>query len=306
MEHERTLFIPDEEQKKKGVTPRPWVAVGAALLLNGCQDVSSYLTAEPYRQPEETRVLGRFNVQNSFPVDEAQLSEGGRLSIQNDVGQFLDELNSREGVEKLAHSRVIIKVSSDERPTVRWGSKGNEALSRARLQELDTTLRGILSQYHFTDGAPISQVQAVRDKTYVHILPAGSWGTGFTPLTELVDPKTGNRYAPDDIQGMAPRAVQKLYDQARYSEILFIEPGSREREKQYDKLIDIISGYEDVILLLDNSGSMSDDYGMLGKSFDARAQKQERELRAAEIRVVPFSFDVDTTQAFSVKTKNIG
>ncbi|MDP2630310.1 MAG: vWA domain-containing protein [Candidatus Uhrbacteria bacterium] len=306
MEHERGLVASEDEQKKKSVVPRSWVAVGAAFLLNGCQDAITYLTAEPYQQPEETRVLTRLNVQNSFPVDEAQLSEDGRLSIQSDVGRFLDELNSREGIEKLARSRVIIKVSSDERPTARWGSRGNEALSQTRLQELDTTLRGILSQYNFTDGASITQIQAVRDKTFTHIMPAGSWGVGFTPLVELINPKTGGRYTPDDLQGMTPHAVQKLYDQARYSEILFVEPGFREREKQYDKLVDIISGYEDVILLLDNSGSMSNDYGMLGKSFDARTLKNERELRATEIHVVPFSFDVDAAQSFSVQIKSIG
>ncbi|MEK7539970.1 MAG: vWA domain-containing protein [Patescibacteria group bacterium] len=276
------------EQAKRFV-PRParWMALGAGLLMAGCEP------GEQETRPEQTEVLKRFDFDNSFPVDLAKMNPEAEAQVKAQVEQFLTEHNSPQTFGDLKKSRIAVEVSSDERPTKAWGEKGNEALSEARLEELDTVLREAIKTYDFADDIPAQDVDAFKHKMFTKRMPGGEWGRGVTPLTRLTNPETGTLYTETEVKKLSRAERAKLFDQARYAEVTFELPGQNEVEHQYDKLVDIMSGYDNVTFLVDRSGSMLDDYQRLGHSFSEALGKRQADFVSDTTYIVPFEQNAD-------------
>ncbi|MBI4407111.1 MAG: hypothetical protein HY565_01270 [Candidatus Kerfeldbacteria bacterium] len=293
------------EQRREPVLPRlteqRWLAMGASLLLAGCGDLAA---AKP-EKPEHTEVMQQYDFGNSFPVDEAELSLESEQHIIQEIHSFLDQHNSPEGFTKLGDVRVVIEVSSDERPTKQWGEKGNEALSEARLMVLDKLVRRVLKEYSYADGIPKESISHLQSKTFIRRLPGGAWGVGVTPLTRLENPATHEYYTDAELKKVRGSALTKLYDQARYAKVKFELPGQDEVEKQYDILVGVMAGYDHVTMLADRSGSMVDDYARLGKSFSAAYERANADFTGDTTYVVPFEIQADLTHYQSVPADQV-
>lgn len=268
-----------------------WLAVGASLLVTGCEALFS--TSGRYEQPPETEVLEQFDFVNSFPVDQAVMTPEAGQEVRQQLEQLFEEHDTPETFSSLAHSRVIIEVSSDERPTTSWGDLGNEALSQARLEVLDSHVREVLTQYQFSDTIPQREVDQVRRKRFTRRLPAGEWGRGVTPIRRLTNPDTGQLYTDDELTAMTSQQREHLYDQARYARVILELPGQNEPERQYGTLVEIISGYDTATLVLDRSTSMRDDYERLAKGFEGVYERHGLDVAFDTTYVVPFANDAD-------------
>lgn len=276
-----------EHVKRNVFNPARWAVVGAASLVAGCGD------RERENQPKETTELRSFDFGNSFPVDLATLEPQAKQDIQQQVGTFLAEHDSAATFSELQHSRIVIEVSSDERPTKAWGDKGNEALSEARLKELDQVIRETLDGYAFALEIPAAKVKAFKRKTFTRHMPAGEWGVGVTPLTRLINPDTGEYYKDTEIRKLPRTTREQLFDQARYAKVRFELPGENEKTEQYDQLLEIMAGYDNVTLLMDRSGSMRDDYWNLSQSFETAYTHRQTDFASDTSYVVTFESDAD-------------
>ena len=300
--HQRNEPGPVESHREAEPIPhspsaRTWLALGAGLLLSGCGDFASN---NPPERPEHSEVLRQFDFGNSFPVDEAHLSEEARTKITADVTAFLDQHNTPETFRDLQIARITIEVSSDERQTKQWGEKGNEALSEARLIELDKLVRDIVTQYAFSDAIPTHVVDAFRRKTFTRRMPAGAWGAGVTPITRLENPSTQALFTEEEVKKLSSTHREELFAQARYAEVVFELPGKDEVETQYDTLVGVMAGYDHVTMLVDHSASMQDDYGRLSMSFGGAYARSGADFSGDTTYVVPFEADADLTDYSSL------
>lgn len=286
------------EQVKRAVfSPARWAVLGAGLLVPGCGEGD-----ESVNRPKETTELRSFDFGNSFAVDVATLEPQAKEDIQHQVDSFLAEHNTAGTFPELQHSRIVIEVSSDERPTKAWGEKGNEALSEARLKELDHVIRETLDGYAFAPDIPAAKVKAFKHKTFTRHMPAGEWGVGVTPLNRLINPATGDYYTEIELKKMSHKEREKLFDQARYAKVRFELPGENEKTEQYDKLVEIMAGYDNVTLLMDRSGSMQDDYWNLAQSFEGAYQHRQQDFAADTTYVVTFERKADVRQGQDLKS----
>jgi hypothetical protein len=279
-----------EQLKQTMRTPLRWGVLGAGLLSAGCGEV--FETRKPHT-PEQTEALQQFDFGNSFPVDEATLSTETQEQIAQQMDVFLDGYNSREKFVDLAHSRIVIAVSSDERPTKSWGEHGNQALSEARLKELDHVVRQLITEYDFADAIPADEIDEFKQKTFTRRMPAGEWGVGFTPINRLLNPQTGAYYTEAEIKKLPRSKRDELYDAARYARVTVELPGKNEIDTQYDRLVEIMAGYNHVTLLVDRSGSMHDDYQRLGHSFSAAYDRVQGDFISDTTYIVPFERGAD-------------
>lgn len=278
-----------------------WVALGASLLFPGCSESGE----KDQERPEQTEVFKRFDFENSFPIDQAQMNPTVREQVKAQVEQFLDEHNTRATFHQLKQSRITIEVSSDERLTQAWGERGNEALSEARLKELDRLLREIITSYDFVNEISSQHVDVFKRKTFTKRMPGGEWGRGVTPLTRIENPLTGALYTQAELKQLSHSARENLFDQARYAEVVFELPGKNEIDNQYDKLVEIMAGYDNVTFLVDRSGSMRDDYQRLGHSFSAAFGRREGDFVSDTTYVVPFESNADLNHYRSIPPQEI-
>lgn len=298
--------VDQPEQRREPVLPnlveQRWLAMGASLLLAGCGDIGTQPRSE---RPEHTEVMQQYDFGNSFPVDQAELGPESEERITQEIHSFLDQHNTPEAFAKLADVRVVIEVSSDERPTKQWGEKGNEALSEARMVVLDKLVRKVLKEYSYAGDIPKEAVSHLQSRTFIRRLPAGDWGVGVTPLTRLENPATHEYYTDAELKKVHDSALTKLYDQARYAKVKFELPGKDEVEKQYDTLVGVMAGYDHVTMLADRSGSMIDDYARLGASFKAAYQRANTDFTGDTTYVVPFEMQADLTHYQSVSADQV-
>ncbi len=288
-----------------------WTVLGAALLVSGCeatprssQSKAAENSAEQLDRRTETKTLSEFDFENSFPVDQAEMNSNAIERITEEIEDFLDEHNSPQKFQDLLESRVTIEVSSDERPTENW-KKGNEGLSEARLIILDSLLREIVASYQFSKDLKPEAVKNFQNKTFTKRMPAGTWGAGFTPLTQIINPETGEKFAEEELENLPPEEKTKLYDRARYALIIFELPGIAEKEKQYEDLIEIMAGYNNITLLLDRSESMRDDYGRLSKKFAEAYAKLSGDFTADTTFIVPFEERADLQDYRSIPAAEV-
>ncbi|MBL8029933.1 MAG: VWA domain-containing protein [Candidatus Doudnabacteria bacterium] len=280
-----------EEYKKKAFGLARWVVLGASLLIPGCSDFKSGLVGEK-AETKKTQALENFDFANSFPVDAAELNGRAEVEIRTKIEKFLEEYNNKEKFTKLNSSRISIEVSSDERPTKKW-EKGNEGLSTERLKALDGLLRNIIETYKFSSQIDPTALRQFRRKTYTKRIAAGSWGVGFLPITQLINPATKERYKPEEIKKLSGEQLSGLYDQARYARVAFELPGDNEVEVQYAKLVEIMASYDKITILADRSESMSDDYGRLGKKFGEAFKQMPSDFSSDTNHVVTFERGAD-------------
>ncbi len=291
-----------EQRAHTKPAPLRWAVLGAGLLSAGCEGLFEDRTPH---MPEQTKVLQQFDFGNSFPVDKATLNLEAHQQIAQQMDTFLDGYNSREKFMDLAHSRIVIAVSSDERPTRSWGEQGNQALSEARLKELDSLVRKLITEYNYADDLPSDEVRQFQRKTFTRRTPAGEWGVGFTPISRLTNPKTGAYYTEGEIKKLPRKERDALYDTARYARVTIELPGKDEINTQYDILVGIMAGYEHVTLLVDRSTSMGDDYERLGKSFSAAYERVRGDFISDTTYIVPFERYADLQNYTSIQPAQV-
>lgn len=277
----------DQEKGKSSLLSKArWAVLGASLLLTGCSDFM-FGKKEGHEQKEKTEVLKSFDFEGSFPVDKAELSDKSKVKIERDIKEFIDQYNSKDKFSELKSSRIVIKVSSDERPTNNW-EDGNEGLSKARLQELDRTLRKVIQDYQFSADIKPEAASSFKRKTFTKKTPAGAWGSGFTPITEFSNPLTGKNFTEKEAKALSNKNKEEFYSKARYAKIDFELPGKDEREKQFEQLVDIMDSYNNITLMLDASGSMNDDYAILAEKFRNAYGANKSEFENDTTYIVPF------------------
>jgi hypothetical protein len=290
-----------EKAKKIFYKGARWVALGAALLVAGC---SRETDPAKDQLKAKTEVLHSFDFENSFPVDQAELNTDAQSKIMAQVSGFLDKYNTPEQFQKLVDSRIKIEVSSDERATQKW-EKGNEGLSEARLMQLDMMIRSILANYKYSKDVKATQVENVKRKTFIKRMPGGAWGVGFTPLTQLTNPETNQKYTQEEVGKLDKKKLNELYEQARYANVSFELPGEDEKYDQYGKLVEILANYDKVTLLLDRSGSMEDDYSLLSKKFQEQYTKLAADFETDTTYIVPFESDADLETDQNIPAKEV-
>ncbi|MBP6925441.1 MAG: hypothetical protein KBC22_00045 [Candidatus Pacebacteria bacterium] len=292
-----TYPAPEKMQKEKFSMSRSIrrLALGATLLgMVGCS------LSEKGENSAERKVLSEFKLENSFPVDEASLRKENLAEIQNNMNQFLEAYNTQEKFLELLQARIVIECSSDERPTSSWGVKGNEALSHARLVTLDSLMHIVINNFSYNADIAPEDVHRFKGKTYIKRIPAGAWGKGFIPLTQIENPSTGRLFTEQEVRQLSADQKQELYDATRYANVIFEIPGESEKEDQYDRLSEIITNYDQVTLLLDKSDSMEDDYRLFARKIKENVENNDNVQSTDTIVAIPFE-----REAFSDEQKAV-
>lgn len=298
---ERGTRVEKERQPSAGLKQQ-WLALGAGLLLHGC---SALFGEQESPRAEQTETLAQINVADSFPVDIAELSTEARASMEAQIAAAFDKYNSPETFATLSNAHIIIEVSSDERPTKKWGEKGNEALSQARLEHLDGLVREAVQEYPYNPSIGTHEKEKVQRKAFTRRMPGGAWGVGFTPIARLENPSTGTFFTPEQIASLSTKQKEQLYDKARFARITIELPGQESINTQYDTLVQLLAGYDHVTLMLDSSGSMIDDYQRLGHSFATAYEKVQSDFANDTTYVVPFERDASLQRYQSIPVNEI-
>jgi hypothetical protein len=164
-------------------------------------------------------------------------------------------------------------------------------------------VHAIINNFDYNDSIDGEDIHRFRQKSFIKRIPAGAWGKGFIPLTQLENPRTGELFTFRDIQELSQEEKNNLYDVTRYANVTFEIPGRNEREDQYSHIADLMNNYNRVTLLLDCSSSMNDDYDMFADRIVKDSQDQYDSFYSDTVVAIPFEagaqFDLQEKVNFS-------
>lgn len=219
--------------------------------------------------------LAKLDLTNSYETDKADIPNENRAAIEAQVHNFLNEINSDNYRDLMTHVWEI-SGSSDERLTSSWEG-GNEELTNARIAEAAKIIKGAIESYDFShSGLSAKQVEDLKNKSFIYDSYESQNGPekGVTYLTDLKNPDTGVNYTAEEIQEIKEHNEKKYYsllDKCRYIKVNLMAEGdeikpipNRPAELKtstefnlLDRKIPEFQQYKSVLILEDNSGSMT-------------------------------------------------
>ncbi len=265
-----------------------------------------------------------FNV--NYETDKADLNEGYKQAIFNQFVNFLDNIN-QDNFDIASKSDWQVYSSCDERKTNAWGSEGNKALAQARGSSIITELNQVLSTYEFNNLKPEEAVILKNKEIINKIAAEHSDRQGETLITDKLNPETGKNYTDEEVKNLKDKNPDKyfsLLSENRISEFRAEIPVADLNLKRFNmppienrppklsvidkpEMVNRFINYQNIILLLDNSGSMGDNKKELGEEIDA----QKDNLKNSNIFIGHYSDklhemnqveDINKTKAEIMKT----
>lgn len=256
------------------------------------------LTGEDF-EPGDIENIAVMDLTNSYETDMALISEADANKIKADFGAFLNKVNSQNFNEVM---KLDFKIygSSDERPTSTWKG-GNLELTEARIAAAEEILLAELNSHDFSssDLTP-EQIKQLQDKEFKHGVPED----GVTHITDLVNPDTGVNYTEKEVAELKKTNLTKYNDllrSCRYIKVNLMAKAGEELKpmpilepqleienkiEMTQITINLISSYDQTIIIFDNSPSMHD-------SRDYMAEQLKAGNGSANIKVATFSDNLD-------------
>lgn len=262
-------------------------------------DKNTYKLNSENFEPLEIKNVATMDLTNSYETDKALISETEGQVIKADFKAFLDKVDSHNFREVM---KLDFKIfgSSDERLTNSWKG-GNLELTQARIAAAEEILRSELANHDFSnsDLSP-EQIKQLQNKDFRHGIPEN----GVTHITDLVNPDTEKNYTAEEVSEMKKNNLTKyneLLKDCRYIKVNLMAKANEEikpapklqatlevetKEKIALKTIDLISEYDQTVIIFDNSPSMDDSKNYMG-------QQLETVDRTANIKIATFSDKLD-------------
>lgn len=223
-----------------------------------------------------------FNV--NYETDKADLNEKYEKEVSQQFIDFLNNINE-DNLEIAKEANWQVFSSCDERKTNAWGEDGNKALAEARGNSIIQELRKVLADYQFTalsaEESAILKNKEIENK----IASEHSDRQGETLITDRINPETHQKYTESEVKSIEqndPIRYHRLLSENRISEFRAEIPVKKLNLEPIEKMppkisvtnkIDIVNNfieYKNVIILLDDSPSMTDNKKELGQEIDAQ------------------------------------
>lgn len=188
---------------------------------------------------------------NYFETDKAEIGEEAAKEIQDNFHKFLDGINN-ENFKDVMSKEWVIKGSSDERATKKWGGS-NENLTKARSEALFTIIKKAINDHKYKREQRLTEEQTwqIVFKKIDISYPQGREGkeNGVTYITDKINPETGEKYTDAEVAKIKkedPEEYQKLLESCRFTNF----------ETESDFFADA-KNFDQVHFLIDESGSMA-------------------------------------------------
>jgi len=236
----------------------------------------------------------KIDLTNSYETDKDFISETDANEIKDNFKAFLDQVNA-DNFKKVMGLDFKIYGSSDERQTSTWKG-GNLELTQARIAAAEKIIKTELENHDFSNsGLTLEQIKALQNKEFKHGVPE----EGVTHITDLVNPDTGEKYTTKEVEEMKKNNVTKyneLLQDCRYIKVNLMAKADEfkpvpiippvleiKTNIEIPKLtIKLISGYDQTIILMDDSPSMAN-------SKNYMASQLQTEEKEANIKIATFS-----------------
>jgi len=236
----------------------------------------------------------KIDLTNSYETDKDFISEADANEIKDSFKAFLGQINA-DNFKKVMDLDFKIYGSSDERQTSTWKG-GNLELTQARIAAAEKIIKAELENHDFSNsGLTPEQIKALQNKEFKHGIPE----KGVTHITDIVNPNTGEKYTDKEVEEMKKNNITKYNDllqDCRYIKINLMAKADEfkpvpaippvleiKTNTEIPKLtIKLISGYDQTIILMDDSPSMAD-------SKNYMANQLQTEEKAANIKIATFS-----------------
>jgi len=236
----------------------------------------------------------KIDLTNSYETDKDFISEADADEIKDSFKAFLDQVNA-DNFKKVMGLDFKIYGSSDERQTSTWKG-GNLELTQARIAAAEKIIQTELENHDFSNsGLTLEQIKALQNKEFKHGVPED----GVTHITDLVNPDTGEKYTDKEVEEMKKNNVTKyneLLQDCRYIKVNLMAKADElkpvptipsileiKTNIEIPKLtIKLISGYDQTIILMDDSPSMAN-------SKNYMASQLQTEEKRADIKIATFS-----------------
>ncbi len=216
-----------------------------------------------------------FNI--DYKTDKADLDEKHQELIVEQFTKFLTSIN-QNNFDTVSESTWQVFSSCDERETDAWGKEGNKALAEARGEAVIKVLKGVLNDCQLP-GLTEEEANVLKNKNIINkIASIHPQREGEILITDRINPLTNKKYTDSEVQELKnnnPDKYFSLLSENRISEFRLEIPvekvkfGSVENHQSEisltnkNELVKEFSNYKNIVLLLDNSGSMRDNINQL-------------------------------------------
>lgn len=252
------------------------------------------------------------NFESYFKVDKADISPEDQEKIQTTLGDFFTDMHTTDNMLlRVSGQKIVIEASADEwRAGEEW-NHSNEQLSLARAESLKQVVRDFLETFDFPGhGFSAEDAQSLLAMPVIVSLPHHGEERGVTYLTHLINPATQKQYTQEEIAALSPNEVTELRKDARYVRVGFEIKKQDEHTKEIQEsksdapgdvlretLSEMKNGYDELIVVADNSGSMHDiSRTLVDRELAVVAQD------APKIRVGLFSNTLNALQTYTPET----
>lgn len=231
------------------------------------------------------------DIDQSFKVDKADISDSDAKQIEAAVDHFLDKIDSHN-FNDFKDAVKQIKISSDERAT-KFGAEdkkaaptleNNKKLSEARGKAATEVLKAAIEKHDFSkSGFSADQIKEIKNTDFKVVTPE----KGYTKITELnkINPETGKAYTDKDVENMKinnKALFEKLTKECRYAKVdLMVES---------DVLQKVVSASESFIFM-DDSPSSKSVHNAVAHDLIEQVSKQSDDK--AKINMVYYSEGID-------------
>lgn len=189
--------------------------------------------------------------------------------IASDFEKFLSKID-KDNFASLMSQEWLVKGSSDETKYNKAG--GNEKLTNDRINALKTVLEKVMDNHDFSKQLTPDQVKKLLTKEIKEVYPTDGLEKGVTYVTDLINPLTNTNFTDDEVKLIKeknPQEYKKLLEACRYTNFeLAVEDGRMFNADNYDEMV----------LLVDDSGSMLQTRGNMSQSLDSLSSHKPLKL----------------------------
>ncbi|MFZ4632343.1 MAG: hypothetical protein ACOYL8_04060 [Patescibacteria group bacterium] len=240
-------------------------------------------TSEDYKEKTNDKII--ITAESNFDSGKSILKDSKNIGLKFD--KFLSEI-TKDNFSNLLSQEWTVKGSSDETKYNKVG--GNEKLTQERIDALKTILENTLKNHDFSKQLSQSQIKKILEKEINEVYPVDGLEKGVTYITDLINPATNAKYTDSEvklIKDKNPQEYKNLLKECRYTNFELIA----EDNKMFNT-----DNYDEMALLVDNSGSMIQTRTNMCQSLDSLPSDKP-------LRLVYFSDKIDkvVNDAYSPK-----
>ncbi len=239
------------------------------------------------------KLLFHFDMTDAFPTNEAKMNPEKEEKLKTELFYFLEKEVAKMDKDALSHLRVNVSASADERQTITW-EEGNKGLAQARVAEVRRIYHEVVELF-------IQKNPSLKDFfnagviTNIPVNPR--YGKGVTAITDLINPDTKERYREEEAEKLPKEIREELFGKCRFVSLDIVQPSEndrkQQREKQYEELVEYISRFPVLRILIDRSGSMSDDSALLRDKLIEKIMNDSGFFNTHDCTMASFSYEID-------------